>query len=159
MTDRSPAHHVQTHHCSATEHHQVADRSQPPHHRRQAADRPHPGPAAAAPHGGPRYPAPHPSTHAPNPARPGQNPTPDHRASPNRALHTPSQRYRRDPSGASPSSLLPRPAPPGGSRRYTEPDVQRLLLERRMKPRDFSLEQSRELLEAVDVAGDEAGRR
>ena len=45
----------------------------------------------------------------------------------------------------------------GGFRLYTEADVQRLLLVRRMKPLDFSLEQMRELLEAVDVAGDEAG--
>ena len=45
----------------------------------------------------------------------------------------------------------------GGFRLYTEADVQRLLLVRRMKPLEFTLEQMRELLEAVDVAGDEAG--
>ena len=39
----------------------------------------------------------------------------------------------------------------GGFRLYSEQDVQRILLIRRMKPLDFSLEQMRELLDATDA--------
>jgi DNA-binding transcriptional MerR regulator len=39
----------------------------------------------------------------------------------------------------------------GGFRLYSEQDVQRILLIRRMKPLDFTLEQMRELLEATDA--------
>jgi DNA-binding transcriptional MerR regulator len=38
----------------------------------------------------------------------------------------------------------------GGFRLYTESDVQRLLLVRRMKPLDFSIEEIRELLSVLD---------
>ncbi|MBB4934784.1 DNA-binding transcriptional MerR regulator [Lipingzhangella halophila] len=38
----------------------------------------------------------------------------------------------------------------GGFRLYTEADVDRLLLIKRMKPLDFSLEETRDLLEALD---------
>src|SRR5699024_8613978 len=38
----------------------------------------------------------------------------------------------------------------GGFRLYSEDDVQRILLIRRMKPLDFTLEQMRELLQATD---------
>lgn len=39
----------------------------------------------------------------------------------------------------------------GGFRLYTETDVQRLLVIRRMKPLGFTLEEMRELLDALDV--------
>ncbi|MBB1031717.1 MerR family transcriptional regulator [Dietzia sp. SLG310A2-38A2] len=39
----------------------------------------------------------------------------------------------------------------GGFRLYTEADVERLLLVRRMKPLGFSLDRMRQFLEAVDV--------
>lgn len=39
----------------------------------------------------------------------------------------------------------------GGFRLYTEADIARLLLVRRMKPLGFTLEEMRELLEAVDA--------
>lgn len=42
----------------------------------------------------------------------------------------------------------------GGFRLYTEDDVDRLQLIKRMKPLDFSLEQTRELLEALDRLDD-----
>ncbi|NYI99204.1 DNA-binding transcriptional MerR regulator [Streptomonospora nanhaiensis] len=38
----------------------------------------------------------------------------------------------------------------GGFRLYTEDDVERLLLIKRMKPLDFSLEETRDLLEVLD---------
>ncbi|WP_408648589.1 MerR family transcriptional regulator [Streptomonospora mangrovi] len=38
----------------------------------------------------------------------------------------------------------------GGFRLYTEDDVERLLLIKRMKPLDFSLEETRDLLEILD---------
>ncbi|MBB1243845.1 MerR family transcriptional regulator [Streptomyces durbertensis] len=38
----------------------------------------------------------------------------------------------------------------GGFRLYTEADVERLMVVRRMKPLDFSLEEMRELLEIID---------
>ncbi|MGX6511167.1 MerR family transcriptional regulator [Rhodococcus sp. SJ-2] len=45
----------------------------------------------------------------------------------------------------------------GGFRLYTEDDVQRLLVIRRMKPLGFSLEEMRELLAALDtIAGADA---
>ncbi|MGP9681729.1 MULTISPECIES: MerR family transcriptional regulator [unclassified Brachybacterium] len=40
----------------------------------------------------------------------------------------------------------------GGFRLYSESDVERILLIRRMKPLDFTLDQMRELLEATDAA-------
>lgn len=40
----------------------------------------------------------------------------------------------------------------GGFRLYSESDVERILLIRRMKPLDFTLEQMRELLEVTDAA-------
>lgn len=52
--------------------------------------------------------------------------------------------------------IVPSARSAGGFRLYTEPDVQRLLLVRRMKPLEFTLEQMRELLEAVDLADDAA---
>lgn len=42
----------------------------------------------------------------------------------------------------------------GGFRLYTESDVQRILVIRRMKPLEFSLVEMRELLDAVDVLSD-----
>lgn len=47
----------------------------------------------------------------------------------------------------------------GGFRLYTEADVDRLALIKRLKPLDFSLEQMRELLSTVDALGqqDELG--
>lgn len=51
--------------------------------------------------------------------------------------------------------IVPSARSAGGFRLYTEPDVQRLLLVRRMKPLEFTLEQMRELLEAVDVVDDD----
>ncbi|APE36878.1 MerR family transcriptional regulator [Nocardia mangyaensis] len=44
----------------------------------------------------------------------------------------------------------------GGFRLYTEADVERLLVIRRMKPLGFTLEQMRELLEALDILDDSA---
>ncbi|WP_046472510.1 MerR family transcriptional regulator [Allosalinactinospora lopnorensis] len=46
----------------------------------------------------------------------------------------------------------------GGFRLYTESDVERLLLIKRMKPLDFTLEETRELLEILDrlEAGEDA---
>ncbi|GHE66997.1 MerR family transcriptional regulator [Streptomyces anthocyanicus] len=47
----------------------------------------------------------------------------------------------------------------GGFRLYTETDVERLMVIRRMKPLDFSLEETRELLDLIDSlkAAGEAG--
>jgi DNA-binding transcriptional MerR regulator len=42
---------------------------------------------------------------------------------------------------------------PGGFRLYTEADVARLMLIRRMKPLDFTLEEMRDVLEALDLLG------
>lgn len=42
----------------------------------------------------------------------------------------------------------------GGFRLYTEAAVERLLVVRRMKPLEFTLDQMRELLDAVDELGD-----
>ncbi len=44
----------------------------------------------------------------------------------------------------------------GGFRLYTEADVQRLLVIRRMKPLGFSLEEMKQLLNSLAVVGDEA---
>ncbi|MFG2681034.1 MerR family transcriptional regulator [Streptomyces sp. NPDC048392] len=41
----------------------------------------------------------------------------------------------------------------GGFRLYTEADVERLMVIRRMKPLDFSLEETRELLDLIDRFG------
>ena len=43
---------------------------------------------------------------------------------------------------------------PGGFRLYTEADVERLLLIKRMKPLDFSLEEMRDLLQITDRFAD-----
>ncbi|MBY4127211.1 MerR family transcriptional regulator [Rhodococcus fascians] len=43
----------------------------------------------------------------------------------------------------------------GGFRLYTETDVERLLVIRRMKPLDFTLAEMKQLLESLDVLGDE----
>ncbi|GAA3718202.1 MerR family transcriptional regulator [Microlunatus aurantiacus] len=45
----------------------------------------------------------------------------------------------------------------GGFRLYTETDLERLLLIRRMKPLDFSLEEMRQLLDAFRVLAEEPG--
>ncbi|WP_415951691.1 MerR family transcriptional regulator [Streptomyces sp. KLOTTS4A1] len=42
----------------------------------------------------------------------------------------------------------------GGFRLYTEADVERLMVVRRMKPLDFSLDEMRDLLEITDRIGD-----
>ena len=55
--------------------------------------------------------------------------------------------------------IVPSARSVGGFRLYTEPDVQRLLLVRRMKPLEFTLEQMRELLEAVDTVDDDGAAR
>jgi DNA-binding transcriptional MerR regulator len=44
----------------------------------------------------------------------------------------------------------------GGFRLYTEEDVQRILVIRRMKPLEFSLAEMRDLLEAVDTLNDDS---
>jgi MerR family copper efflux transcriptional regulator len=46
--------------------------------------------------------------------------------------------------------VVPSARTPGGFRVYTEADIARLMLVRRMKPLGFTLEQMRELLEASD---------
>lgn len=43
----------------------------------------------------------------------------------------------------------------GGFRLYTEEDIQRILVIRRMKPLEFTLAEMRRLLEALDVLQDE----
>lgn len=43
----------------------------------------------------------------------------------------------------------------GGFRLYTETDVERLLVIRRMKPLDFTLAEMKQLLESLDALGDE----
>ncbi|WP_327418213.1 MerR family transcriptional regulator [Streptomyces sp. NBC_01233] len=45
----------------------------------------------------------------------------------------------------------------GGFRLYTETDVQRLMVIRRMKPLGFSLDQMRDLLDATDRLDDDPG--
>ncbi|MFC8822021.1 MerR family transcriptional regulator [Streptomyces rochei] len=46
--------------------------------------------------------------------------------------------------------VIPSARSQGGFRLYTESDVQRLMVIRRMKPLDFTLEQMRDLLDATD---------
>jgi len=50
--------------------------------------------------------------------------------------------------------VVPSARSQGGFRLYTEPDVARLMLIRRMKPLGFSLEEMRELLAATDRLDD-----
>ncbi|EFE79084.1 MerR-family transcriptional regulator [Streptomyces filamentosus NRRL 15998] len=53
--------------------------------------------------------------------------------------------------------VIPSARSKGGFRLYTETDVDRLMVIRRMKPLDFSLEEMRDLLEIVDrIAADDA---
>ncbi|MCZ9339815.1 MerR family transcriptional regulator, partial [Streptomyces sp. TRM76130] len=54
--------------------------------------------------------------------------------------------------------VIPSARSKGGFRLYTESDVERLMVIRRMKPLDFSLEEMRDLLEITDrlSAADEA---
>lgn len=47
--------------------------------------------------------------------------------------------------------VTPSERSPGGFRLYTEADVERLMLVKTMRPLDFSLEQMRELLAAMDT--------
>ncbi|WP_309063678.1 MerR family transcriptional regulator [Streptomyces sp.] len=53
--------------------------------------------------------------------------------------------------------VIPSARSKGGFRLYTETDVERLMVIRRMKPLDFSLEEMRDLLEITDRLGDTAG--
>ena len=46
--------------------------------------------------------------------------------------------------------VVPSARSKGGFRLYTEADVERLMVVRRMKPLDFSLEETRDLLEITD---------
>ncbi len=48
------------------------------------------------------------------------------------------------------SLVIPSARSKGGFRLYTEADVERLMVIRRMKPLDFSLEEMRDLLEITD---------
>lgn len=50
--------------------------------------------------------------------------------------------------------IVPSDRSAGGFRLYTEQDVQRLLLVRKMKPLGFSLEEMRTLLDAVEALAD-----
>ncbi|OEV04853.1 MerR family transcriptional regulator [Streptomyces oceani] len=49
--------------------------------------------------------------------------------------------------------VIPSARSKGGFRLYTETDVERLMVIRRMKPLDFSLEEMRDLLEITDRLG------
>ncbi|WP_129307838.1 MerR family transcriptional regulator [Streptomyces sp. L2] len=49
--------------------------------------------------------------------------------------------------------VVPSARSKGGFRLYTESDVERLMVIRRMKPLDFSLEEMRDLLEITDRLG------
>ncbi|MFJ8662444.1 MerR family transcriptional regulator [Streptomyces sp. NPDC093795] len=54
--------------------------------------------------------------------------------------------------------VVPSAASPGGFPLYTEADVSRLMVVRRMKPLGFTLDETRELLTAVDrLAAERAG--
>ncbi|CAM5463900.1 MerR family transcriptional regulator [Streptomyces] [Streptomyces griseus] len=54
--------------------------------------------------------------------------------------------------------VVPSARSQGGFRLYTEKDVQRLMVVRRMKPLSFTLDQMRDLLDATDrLDGDGAG--
>lgn len=48
---------------------------------------------------------------------------------------------------------------PGGFRLYSDGDLRRLLLVRRMKPLGFTLDQMREFLEAAEILQDAGGRQ
>ncbi|NGO71357.1 MerR family transcriptional regulator [Streptomyces boncukensis] len=50
--------------------------------------------------------------------------------------------------------VIPSARSKGGFRLYTEADVQRLMVIRRMKPLDFSLDEMRDLLEITDRIGE-----
>ncbi|WP_149827382.1 MerR family transcriptional regulator [Streptomyces tailanensis] len=50
--------------------------------------------------------------------------------------------------------VIPSARSKGGFRLYTEADVERLMVIRRMKPLDFSLEEMRDLLEITDRIAD-----
>lgn len=52
--------------------------------------------------------------------------------------------------------VVPSARSQGGFRLYSEADITRLQLVRRMKPLDFSLEEMRELLETIDALADTA---
>ena len=47
--------------------------------------------------------------------------------------------------------LAPAPRTKGGFRQFTDGDLQRLLLARQMKPLGFSVEEMKDLLEAIDA--------
>ncbi|MGW8764642.1 MerR family transcriptional regulator [Streptomyces sp. NPDC055815] len=51
--------------------------------------------------------------------------------------------------------VVPSAASPGGFPLYTDADVSRLMVVRRMKPLGFTLDETRELLSAVDRLADE----
>lgn len=51
--------------------------------------------------------------------------------------------------------LTPSGRSDGGFRLYTDGDLERLMLIRRMKPLGYSLEQMRDLLRAIDAAGEQ----
>ncbi|MFI2780882.1 MerR family transcriptional regulator [Streptomyces sp. ALB3] len=53
--------------------------------------------------------------------------------------------------------VIPSARSQGGFRLYTEADVQRLMVIRRMKPLGFTLDQMRDLLEATDRLDNESG--
>lgn len=53
--------------------------------------------------------------------------------------------------------VIPSARSQGGFRLYTETDVQRLMVIRRMKPLGFTLDQMRELLDATDRLDNEPG--
>ncbi|MFE1794982.1 MULTISPECIES: MerR family transcriptional regulator [unclassified Streptomyces] len=53
--------------------------------------------------------------------------------------------------------VIPSARSQGGFRLYTETDVTRLMVIRRMKPLGFTLDQMRDLLDATDRLDDEAG--
>ena len=50
--------------------------------------------------------------------------------------------------------VIPSARSKGGFRLYTESDIERLMVIRRMKPLDFSLEEMRDLLEITDRLGE-----
>ncbi|MEU1230748.1 MerR family transcriptional regulator [Streptomyces sp. NPDC005828] len=52
--------------------------------------------------------------------------------------------------------VVPSAASPGGFPLYTDADVSRLMVVRRMKPLGFTLDETRELLTAVDRLSDDA---
>ena len=55
--------------------------------------------------------------------------------------------------------LMPAARTAGGFRLYTEAQVERLLLIKRMKPLGFKVEQMRELLDASDTLGDPGAKK